>query len=241
MNHWKPAVIISVLLLAAVQASAEDAYQPKTYENGEGQRLNYRILLPEGYSAEGKTEYPLVLLLHGAGERGNDNAKQLRHGAGEFAKPANRQKYPAIVLVPQCPTGSTWGPLETSLLGLLDSIRKEYRVDGKRLYVTGLSMGGFGTWSLIASQPGLFAAAAPICGGGNTETAARLKNVPIWAFHGDADKVVKPQLSRNMIKAVEKAGGKPKYTEYAGVGHDSWTATYADPEFLTWLFSQKLP
>jgi predicted peptidase len=102
-------------------------------------------------------------------------------------------------------------------------------------------MGGFGTWSLIAEKPELFAAAAPICGGGDLNKAEKMTKIPIWAFHGDADTVVKPELSRNMIKAIEKAGGKPKYTEYPGVGHDSWSQTYSNPEFIEWLFSHKKP
>ena len=235
-------ITLAVLQVLAVQnLSANDLYQPKTFKIGDGKEMPYRIMLPESYSTSDKTEYPLVLFLHGAGERGNDNAKQLVHGAGEFAKPANRQKFPAIVVAPQCPSGSFWTREVKTLQSLLDSVRKDYRIDARRIYITGLSMGGFGTWSLIAEQPEVFAAAAPICGGGSTESAGKLVNLPIWVFHGDADTVVKPELSRNMVKAIEKAGGKPKYTEYAGVGHDSWTATYANPDFIAWLFSQKKP
>ncbi|MFM7319870.1 MAG: dienelactone hydrolase family protein [Isosphaeraceae bacterium] len=241
MKHLRLMTLTLILLLATHSLPANDLYQPKSFKNADGKVLPYRIMLPEGYKADDKTEYPLVLFLHGAGERGNDNAKQLVHGAGEFAKPANRQKYPAIVVAPQCPSGSFWTREDKNLMGLLDSVRKDYRIDARRIYVTGLSMGGFGTWSLIAATPTLFAAAAPICGGGSTESAGKLVNLPIWVFHGDADTVVKPDLSRNMVKAIEKAGGKPKYTEYAGVGHDSWTATYANPDFIAWLFSQKKP
>jgi len=241
MKHLQFFWLAVLQLLAAHSLPAEDLYQPKSFKSSNGNELPYRIMLPEGYRADDKTEYPLVLFLHGAGERGNDNAKQLVHGANEFAKPANRQKYPAIVVAPQCPSGSFWTREVKSLQSLVDSVRKDYRIDARRIYITGLSMGGFGTWSLIAEQPGLFAAAAPICGGGSTELAGKLVNLPIWVFHGDADTVVKPDLSRNMVKAIEKAGGKPKYTEYPGVGHDSWTQTYANPEFIAWLFSQKRP
>jgi predicted peptidase len=222
--------------------SAADVYQPKTYKNADaGNELPYRIMLPDGYEVDETKAYPLILFLHGAGERGNDNAKQLKHGAGEFASETNRNKYPAIVLAPQCPSGSFWGRFNGDLFGLLNSVLKEYRVDSSRIYVTGLSMGGFGTWSLIAEKPELFAAAAPICGGGDLNKAEKMTKIPIWAFHGDADTVVKPELSRNMIKAIEKAGGKPKYTEYPGVGHDSWSQTYSNPEFIEWLFSHKKP
>src|SRR5207237_1227270 len=115
----------------------------------------------------------------------------------------------------------------------------EFRIDRKRIYLTGLSMGGYGTWVLLARKPELFAAGVPICGGGHVEGAKKLAKIPIWAFHGDKDGAVPPERSREMIEAIEKAGGKPKYTEYGGVGHDSWTRTYRDPKMHEWLFAQK--
>jgi len=241
MSISKIALSLTFCLLAGTVALAEDLYQTRVYKTADGQELNYRLLLPKGYKADGKEAYPLVLFLHGAGERGNDNARQLKHGAPEFATEANREKYPAFVVAPQCPQGKFWTQFDGILKELLASLQKEFRVDAKRLYATGLSMGGFGTWSLIAKSPELFAAAAPICGGGDEKQAEKLVKLPIWVFHGDADNVVKPELSRKMVAAIEKAGGKPKYTEYPGMGHDSWTKTYADPEFMKWLFEQKRP
>jgi predicted peptidase len=159
-------------------------------------------------------------------------------------------------VAPQCPDGKRWVEVDWALDShkqpeesisltltreLLASLQKEYRIDSKRFYVTGLSMGGYGTWDLITRTPDLFAAAAPICGGADETLAAKVTKLPIWVFHGDKDGVVKPLRSRNMVAAIEKAGGKPKYTEYPGVDHNSWTQTYANPEFMAWLFAQRAP
>jgi predicted peptidase len=181
-----------------------------------------------------------------AGERGSDNTAQLKHGVPEFAKEANRKNYPCFLIAPQCPAGQSWanrkGKAQSEpgrlVLELIAALQKEFPVDAKRIYITGLSMGGFGTWDLVARRPELFAAAVPICGG-DTSKAERLAKVPIWVFHGDKDTAVKVTFSRDMVAAIEKAGGKPKYTEYKGVGHDSWTPAYRDPELMKWLFEQK--
>jgi predicted peptidase len=176
-----------------------------------------------------------------SGERGKDNDRQLVHGVVEFAKEENRKKYPCILIAPQCPAKSFWTAKEPSrlVLELIPALQKELSIDAKRIYITGLSMGGYGTWDFVARRPELFAAAVPICGGGNPKTAEKLAKVPIWAFHGDNDRAVPVERSRAMIKAIEKAGGKPKYTEYKGVGHDSWTRTYRDAKMLAWMFEQK--
>ena len=241
MQISKITLSLMFTLLAGTVLHAEEPYQARVYKTADGQELNYRLMLPDGYKADGTESYPLVLFLHGAGERGSDNAKQLKHGAPEFSTQANRRKYPCFVVAPQCPQGKFWTQFDSVLRELLASLQKEFRVDAKRLYATGLSMGGFGTWGLITKSPELFAAAAPICGGGDDKLAEKLVKLPIWVFHGDQDNVVKPEQSRKMVSAIEKAGGKPKYTEYPGVGHDSWTKTYADPEFMSWLFQQKRP
>jgi predicted peptidase len=235
-------------------AMSEEMYEARVFTNDQGEKLNYRLMIPQGYSAQGETRYPLVLFLHGAGERGDDNKKTLVHATSDFAKSKNREKYPCFVVVPQCPDEKKWVevdwtinhheiPAEESISlrltrELLASLHKNFRIDEQRRYVTGLSMGGYGTWDMIARTPKYFAAAAPICGGADEATADRVTHLPIWAFHGDQDTAVKPERSRRMLAAIEKAGGKPKYTEYAGVGHDSWTQTYADPKFMEWLFAQ---
>ncbi len=251
------AAVFVVPRVVLAGGSWQDSFQPKTYVNADGQKLPYRLLTPEKIEP-GKC-YPLVLLLHGLGERGTDNVKQLLWGAGEFAKAENRRKYPCFVVVPQCPLTGLWIRGELKDLGspnfalskkpsepmalvleLIDKlVAKDLPVDKSRVYVTGLSMGGFGTWDLIERRPTFFAAAIPICARGDAAQAAKLKNLPIWAFHGDADPIVPVRFTKEMVAAIRKAGGSPKMTLYTGVGHDSWSATYANPEVLAWLFAQK--
>ena len=250
--------LVLTCLLSVPQCSfADELYEARVFKNEHGEQLHYRLLLPPGYDAKGTTKYPLVLFLHGAGERGADNVKQLIHGTKEFAKPANREKYPAFVLAPQCPDGKRWVEVDWTLdahqqlpadsdsiklvLQLITSLQKEYRIDQHRQYVTGLSMGGFGTWDLVTRHPEMWAAAAPVCAGGDEAVAAKCAKIPIWAFHGDQDTVVKPHRSRKMIEAIKQAGGEPRYTEYPGVGHNSWAPAYADPKLLEWMFAQKRP
>jgi predicted peptidase len=190
-----------------------------------------------------------------SGERGDDNSRQLIHGGAEFVTPENRKQYPCFLIAPQCPAGKRWVevdwgaaahimPKEPSesmalLLELIPALQKEYKIDPKRIYVTGLSMGGFGTWDLVARKSEWFAAAVPVCGGADEGTAKSIVKVPVWVFHGDKDTAVKPERSRHIVEALKKAGGEPKYTEYKGVGHDSWTPAYKDAEMMKWLFSQK--
>lgn len=233
----------------------DELYEARVFENATGEKLNYRLMLPNGYDAKGTAKYPLVLFLHGAGERGADNKKTLIHATGDFAKAENREKYPAFVLVPQCPDGKRWVEVDWTLdshtqlpedsatiklvLELIASLQKEYRIDQQRQYVTGLSMGGYGAWDLITRHPEMWAAAVPVCGGGDEAVAAKSVKVPVWAFHGDQDTVVKPHRSRKMIEALKKAGGEPRYTEYPGVGHNSWAPAYSDPKMIEWMFAQK--
>ncbi len=221
--------------------------------SGEGTPLRYRLMRPTAVE-EGK-KYPLVLFLHGAGERGSDNEAQLKWGMADFATEEARNKYPAYVLAPQCPTGEKWSNVdwsarESSLpekasdsmgltLQVIEKMLKEEPIDPARIYITGLSMGGYGTWDALARRPELWAAAIPICGGGDPATVERFKAIPIWCFHGDADTAVRVERSRQMIEALKKAGVEPKYTEYPGVGHNSWSATYANPEVHAWLFAQR--
>ena len=198
-----------------------------------------------------------MVFLHGSVGRGTDNQKQLRSGVEEFVKDATRKKHPCFLVVPQCPPDKLWfnvsardvrgnlplpeSPTEPSamVLDLIEALCKDYRIDKDRIYLTGLSMGGYGTWDLISRRPELFAAAIPVCGGGDPAQAEKLARLPIWAFHGDADPLVPAERSRDMIAAIKKAGGEPKYTEYKGVGHDAWTPTYRDNKVLDWLFAQK--
>jgi predicted peptidase len=242
---------LTALLLAPLSAWAADKpdleklLEAKTFTEGKT-TLPYRLLKPA--TVEAGKKYPLVIFLHGSGERGKDNKAQLRHGIAEFASAERMKKFPCFLIAPQCPQGRQWAvyspnPADVQpgkfVLDLVEKTCKDLPIDTKRVYLTGLSMGGYGTWNLLAQKPDLFAAGIPICGGGDEKNAAKLAKIPIWAFHGDKDNAVKVERSRNMVAAIEKAGGKPKYTEYPGVGHDSWTRTYADEKVLTWLFEQK--
>lgn len=248
--------IVSFLAMSTVliaQADDRDAFEARTYASANGQKLLYRLLKPAKYDA--KQKYPLVVFLHGAGERGDDNKVQLVHGMADFANPANREKYPAFVIAPQCPKNEKWVDVDWGTLKhdmpekpaspmrltheLMAALEKEFSIDADRIYITGLSMGGYGTWDALQRHPQRFAAAIPICGGGDPKFAEKIKNIPIWAFHGTKDTAVKPERSRDMIDAIKAAGGSPKYTEYPEAGHDSWSATYKNPEVHAWLFAQR--
>lgn len=228
-------------------------YEPREYVGKSGEPLKYRLIKPVDYKFGKK--YPLVLFLHGAGERGDDNAATLRHAAKDFSDPQTRSKYPAYVVIPQCPTGKKWSEVDwskdaselpeepsdpmKSIKELIDDMVENAGVDPNRIYITGLSMGGYGTWDAIARYPGFFAAAAPICGGGDPKTVEKFKSLPIWCFHGAKDPVVKVARSREMIDALQKVGSNAKYTEYPEAQHDSWTQTYSNPELFDWMFAQR--
>ena len=231
------------------QPAATKTFEAKIYEKN-GKRMPYRLFVPAGYDRNKK--YPLVVWLHGGAGRGNDNERQIvegnRLGATIWTTPENQSKNPTFVLAPQCPEGEWWAnndseakpskQLET-VVELLKDLQKQYAIDADRLYVAGQSLGGYGTWSIITEYPEMFAAAIPLCGGGNASRAKNLVNVPIWAFHGELDQAVKASESRAMIEAIKKAGGNPKYTEYKGVGHAVWHQAFAEPELLNWVFAQK--
>lgn len=248
----KTPLLTSLIIMTSVLLSAQtdEPFQAETYTGPDGNTLNYRIYVPEGDGP-----FPLVLFFHGAGERGDDNTAQLKHGARDLLKYTQESDQPAIIIAPQCPRGQQWvntpwkleshtmpeDPSEPMTLAwdLLQEKIKELPVDPSRIYVTGLSMGGFGTWDIIQRHPGTFAAAIAVCGGGDTAMAPVIKDVPIWAFHGDKDTVVLTKRSRDMVEALRAAGGSPHYTEYPGVGHGSWGRAYSDTEALDWFFQQK--
>ena len=201
--------------------------------------FRYWIFLPKDYDADSADKtWPLMIFLHGAGERGTDLAKVKVHGPPKKLEEAEfRDNCRFIVVSPQCLEGNYWSAKQ--ILLLLDSLEKSYKVDKKKIYVTGLSMGGFGTWMLAAEAPQRFAAMVPICGGGDSGAASKMVDLPIWAFHGEQDRVVRPELSRKMIEAIEKAGGKKaKLTVYPDAEHDSWTETYNNPELYKWMLQQ---
>ncbi len=218
------------------KARLTDLMAAHTHESSHG-KMPYRLYDPRE-SDKSTARYPLVLFLHGAGERGTDNRAQLVHGVRDFLASRSQSRRPCFVLAPQCPRGRYWNIAQ--FLELTRDVIAKHPIDVDRVYVTGLSMGGYGTWHALAEAPGLFAAAAPVCGGGPVEAAAKMADVPIWAFHGDADRVVPARKSREMIEAVTAAGGTPKYTEYPGVRHNSWSRTYSNEAVHEWLFTQQL-
>jgi predicted peptidase len=195
--------------------------------------MDYLLCLPKDYAE--KDAWPLMLFLHGAGERGNDLDRVKVHGPPKLI--AAGKSFPMIVVSPQCPSRHWWRPNE--LNALLDEIIEKYKVDQDRIYVTGLSMGGFGTWTLAAYAPERFAALVPICGGGDAFSARRISHIPVWAFHGAKDSVVPLSASETMIEALKKAKGNVQFTVYPEADHDSWTETYNNPELYTWLLQQK--
>lgn len=220
---------------AALRLYQERVWPPPSQSGDDAHRLQYRVL----EATNSSKPQPLLLFLHGIGERGNDNQLQLIGLPSQLVESKWRKMFPGFVLAPQCPKGESWTSKLDAVESLLDEWRKNPRVNRRQVYVTGLSMGGYGTWALVARRPEWFAAAVPICGGGDTGTAEKLVSVPIWAVHGLKDESVPPKESREIIEAIRVAGGKPQLLELLGVGHDSWTQTYRDPEgVLAWMFRQ---
>ncbi len=209
--------------------------------------LRYQLLSPEKIEKDKK--YPVVLFLHGSGERGTDNKRQLKHISSLFLDSANRKKFPCFVIAPQSKGGKyRWSGLREndSIISplvlaeqLTDQLVKDLPIDVSRIYITGLSMGGAGIWESIIYNPDKYAAAIPICGWGIPGKAELICELPIWVFHGTLDNVVKVEGSRNMVEALKKKGSLVKFTEYPDVNHDSWTPAYLESELLPWLFSQK--
>jgi predicted peptidase len=229
-----------LLLLFTVTASLHNT--TRADDSGQtSQRLNvkikiqmdYLLALPHDY--EKRDAWPLVLFLHGAGERGDDLELVKKHGPPKLI--GEGKEFPFIVVSPQCPKDVWWEPIE--LTALLDEVISKHNVDKDRICVTGLSMGGFGTWRLAAYTPERFAAIAPICGGGEPYWARRFPNLPTWAFHGAKDTGVPLERSQEMVDALKEKGGQPKLTVYPEAGHDSWTETYNNPKFYEWLLAQR--
>lgn len=249
-----PLVLVVAQTCLAQPPEAVERFQPRTYEGPTGLKISYRLLVPATQD-EGQS-YPLVLFLHGAGERGDDNTVQLVHGMADLCSDEMMARHPAFVMAPQCPTERRWSEVDWSApsstlpdepsdamaatIEALDALCDEFPIDQSRIYITGLSMGGYGTWDALARYPGKFAAAIPICGGGDPAQAEHMLDTPIWVFHGDEDTAVPVGRSREMVEALIELGASPIYTEYEGVGHNSWTETYANRVVWDWLFAQSL-
>lgn len=252
------------LMIAALSVSAAWAQQPvissrtdslfaKHVHSKGGKDLGFRLFVPELDSATQRL--PLVLFLHGSGERGDDNRSQLEWGVSEFVKPFFLARNKAIVLAPQCPAGERWSDVSwrarehdtkaeatwplAMAVDVVDSLIQSLPVDANRVYITGMSMGGYGTWDALARWPEKWAAAVPVCGGGDLEMAGRFAHVPVWTFHGARDGVVPVENSRAMIRALNRAGGTPRYTEYPYVDHFAWLPAYSTKEMHDWLFDQE--
>lgn len=262
--HLNIILTVATFFLMLFPSVAQQHFEKEQYINGTD-TLPYNILKPYGYLRSfqkgqekfvPKNGFPLIIFLHGAGERSSDNKKQTVHIKKLFSETNNYMKFKAFVIAPQCPEGKKWVEVDWSskshtlpkepswalanTMELVNELIKKYPVDTTRIYLTGLSMGGYGVWDLLSRYPEKFAAAIPICGGGDEKVADRFKDIPIWAFHGSNDKVVPVSRTQNMINAIKSAGGNPKYTEYKGVGHGSWFKAYKEKDLLKWLFEQQL-
>lgn len=248
-----------ILGVRSLQGQNMEEYQKQTFVQGKDS-LGYRLLLPLNFDANQK--YPLLLFLHGGGERGSDNEKQLTHGAKMFLESRNRGAFPAVILMPQCASDSYWAQVDIDrshypigldfkyergptpplklVMELLNSYLEAPFVDQERVYVMGMSMGGMGTFELLYRMPEVFAAAVPICGAGVPKTvSAYAKSTPLWIFHGAQDQVVGPGQSVEMVDALLRAGAQPEFTLYHNYNHNSWDGAFAEPELLPWLFSHR--
>ncbi|MCX6359524.1 MAG: prolyl oligopeptidase family serine peptidase [Armatimonadetes bacterium] len=234
-----PLVGLTMTALAAPAPAQDGAGEPCTLKKRIVRTLTarYLLFLPKGYNDDKARKWPLMLFLHGAGERGNDLEKLKVHGPPKLATAG--KELPFILVAPQCPENGWW---ETETLGaLLDEVQTKHRVDLDRVYCTGLSMGGYGTWAMALAYPKRFAAVAPICGGGQARLAGWMMRSPAWVFHGAKDNVVPLAESEAMVAALKSGGIENRFTVYPEAGHDSWTEAYNTPELFDWLLSHKLP
>lgn len=255
---------LSLMLLATVTILKAQDFNlfEKQWLTQNGDTMPFRVLLPENYDPAKK--YPLVLFLHGRGESGSDNEKQLTHGAKMFLQDSIRKNYPAIVVFPQCAANSYWSNVQAVMNGsktgkrtfyfvpagepskamvmlqsLVGNLLDRYPVKLNQVYVMGLSMGGMGTFELVRRMPGLFSAAIPICGGAHPATATQLVKTKWWVFHGGKDDVVLPAFSEQMVQALKKTKASVQFTLFPNANHNSWDPAFAEPGLLKWLFSQK--
>ncbi|MBI3412180.1 MAG: prolyl oligopeptidase family serine peptidase [Planctomycetes bacterium] len=238
MRRFSMGLVIGLALVTTLSAG-----EPKTGFNdrihkGKDGDSKFVVFIPHNYSAD--KEFPIILFLHGAGGRGIDGKRLAIGGLAEAIR-SREKNFGFIVVFPQAE--KTWqaGSADANrALAILDEVKKEYKADSKRVYLTGLSMGGYGTWSLAAAHPDRWAAIAPVCGGGSPANAEKIKHIPCWCFHGDKDTTVRVEQSRQMIKALKDAGAEPRYSEFPDVGHNSWDAAYATSELYQWFLSNKL-
>ena len=252
----------SLLVASRSSARTQTGFLDRTI-SVEGATYKYQVFVPDGWSP--KQKWPIILFLHGAGERGSDGLLQTDVGLPHAIR-LDRSRFKTIVVMPQCLKDGWWPTpeMEEMALAALAAATREFKGDPKRTYLTGLSMGGYGSWAIAAKYPGKFAAVVPICGGivipahlkqmrpdlaassypddpkSYEEVARKIGKTPVWIFHGGTDDTVSPELSRKINDALKAAGGDVRYTEYPGVGHNSWDKAYAEPDLMTWILSQTL-
>ena len=234
MKRFLILMFATVLAGCGASRSAFEGQSAQRFETQLTVGYDYLLHLPADYDDDGEP-WPLMLFLHGAGERGADLELVKTHGPPKIVE--EDPDFPFVLVSPQAPEGEWWDPRVLS--ALLDDVEARHNVDEERIYVTGLSMGGFGTWALGLQDTGRFAALVPICGGGQSWLAGRLVGTPIWAFHGAEDQVVPLEASEEMVQAVQRAGGNVRLTVYPDRGHDAWTPTYDSPELYEWLLDQR--
>ncbi len=262
LHHFRHLIVLFLLLASSATSAQDKDLYKKQWLIQSGDTLPYRILFPLNYDSA--NAYPVVFFLHGSGERGKDNEKQLTHGWKFFLQDSFRGKHPAIIIFPQCAESSYWSNVQiitegsntgkhqhyfvkeglpsksmSLLMGLVDNIQDRYKIDKHSMYVGGLSMGGMGTFELVRRKPGVFAAAFPICGGANPATAKQLSKTSWWLFHGLKDNVVRPEFTFEMEAALKKAKAKVKATYYPNANHNSWDPAFAEAGLADWLFAQK--
>ncbi len=256
-------VFFPILLVAGAACAAppsREVFQDRTVSLGDGTDFTYQVFLPAGWTSD--RAWPVILFLHGAGERGSDGVAHTRVGLPP--RLLNQPEFGAVVVFPQCPRGTWWGApaVEARVFAVLEDALSHFHGDRRRIYLTGLSLGGYGTWAFGFKYPGKFAALVPVCGGVSSRarippphwhpaaqaaedifalTARGIGRTPVWAFHGEVDPVIPVSESRRLVEALRSAGGDVRFTEYPGVGHDSWDAAYSESELWEWLFQQKLP
>ena len=239
-----PISLLMVSLLAIYSgtgwAVSVDDFVARRFTNTQGV-LPYRLFIPTNYTSAER--FPLVLFMHGLGECGNDNRYQLvgQTGALAFAAETNQLEHPSFMVAPQCPVGYSWADssIRLRVFGMINALQTEFRLDTNRLYITGLSLGGNGTWDYIAQYPGMYAAAVPMSGWGNSALASRMTQIAIWNFHAANDSTVNVSDSQSMISAIRRTGGNPIYTEYATGGHVIWTPAYNTPVLMDWVYAQR--
>ena len=232
---WLLGATLCAMLLTPTLAAEAPRQASETLDKQVPVKLNYLLYLPKDYDKQ--ESWPLVIFLHGAGERGDDLNLVKKHGPPKLIEEG--KDFPAIVVSPQCKQGRWWHAQLLELTSLVDEIEAKYKVDKSRIYLTGLSMGGFGTWALAAYTPDRFAALVPICGGGETLGTRALVHTPVWAFHGAKDPVVPLKRSEDMVEALKRFKGNVQFTIYPEALHDSWTETYDNADVWKWLFEQQ--